>query len=393
MTHPFAAADARTPFSFAHRTCVDYGAGVATRVGERSASLGRRALLVTDVPLVEAGTVEPLLGSLKDSRVDVQVFSDVVPNPRVSTVEAVRDAILSWGADLVVAVGGGSVMDTAKAGSLLASCGGSLLDYEGENQVAQSLRGIVALPTTAGTGSEVTCWAVVTDEDRGLKMAIGAPEIAPRYALIDPVLSSTAPPGLTAGSGADALSHAIEAYTAKCSNVMSDALAIRAIEIIGVALPAAVRDGSDMDARGGMAIASLLAGMALSCSDTCAGHALAEAIGALADTPHGLACAICTPVALEFNAAAVPERVARIGEALGFAATGVPTAEAVQASLAGLRTFLSRVGIPPASSLGLTTADIPKLVEHALTNLGNPDNPVPLDADVFARLFATVIES
>jgi alcohol dehydrogenase class IV len=342
--------------------------------------------------LVETGLIQPLLGSLRDSRVDVQIFSDVVPNPRVSTVEAVRDAILDWEADHVVAVGGGSVMDAAKAGSLLSTCGGSLLDYEGENHIAESLRGIVALPTTAGTGSEVTCWAVVTDEDRGLKMAIGAPEIAPRYALIDPALSSTAPPSLTAGSGADALSHAIEAYTAKCCNVMSDALAIRAMEIIGAALPAAVRDGSDMDARGGMAIGSLLAGMALSCSDTCAGHALAEAIGALADAPHGLACAICTPVALEFNAAAVPERVARIGEALGFTVDDLPTAEAVQASLAGLRTFLSGVGTPPAASLGLTTADIPKLVEHALTNLGNPDNPVPLDADAFTRLFATVIE-
>jgi alcohol dehydrogenase class IV len=142
-----------------------------------------------------------------------------------------------------------------------------------------------------------------------------------------------------------------------------------------------------------MAIGSLLAGMALSCSDTCVGHALAEAIGALSDAPHGLACAICTPVALEFNAAAVPERVAQIGEALGFTAADTPTAEAVEVSLAGLRTFLAGIGIPPASSLGLTTADIPRLVEHAQTNLGNPDNPMPLDADVFARLFAVVIET
>jgi len=374
-------------FPFSLPTRIEFGPGVARRVGEEAAAFGRRALVVTDHGVREAGVIDPLFGDLRRCGLEYFEFADVEANPRVATVEKAAAVAVEHGADVVVAVGGGSVLDTAKVAAAIASHGGGVFDYEGSDKVPGPVIPVLALPTTSGTGSEVTCWAVITDESRHYKMAVGSPHLAPRVALVDPALTVTVPPAMTAGTGSDALSHAVEAYTARCSSPMSDALALYAIELVGLTLERAVNDGSDLEARCGMAMASLAAGIALGNADTSAGHAMAEALGGVFDTPHGLACGICLPWVLRLNLPAVEEKTARIGQALGLSTSPLSTRAGAEAGVDEVAALLKRVGIPSLRSLGVTRDDIPRLVSNAVLNLGNPDNPVDVDGEVFTSLF------
>jgi len=374
-------------FPFVLPTRIEFGPGVARLVVEEAASLGRRALVVTDHGVLEAGVIDPLVGELRRGGLDCRVFADVEANPRAATVDTAASVAVDHGADILVAIGGGSVIDTAKVVAAIVSHGGDVFDYEGGDKVPGPVIPLLALPTTSGTGSEVTCWAVITDESRHYKMAVGSPHLAPRVALVDPALTVTLPPAMTAGTGSDALSHAVEAYTARCSNPMSDALALYAIELVGLTLERAVNDGSDLEARCGMAMASLTAGIALGNADTSAGHAMAEALGGLFDTPHGLACGICLPWVLRLNLPAVEEKTARIGQALGLSTSQLPSRAAAEAAVDEVAALLRRVGIPSLRTLGVTRDDIPRLVNNAVTNLGNPDNPVDVDDTVFTGLF------
>jgi alcohol dehydrogenase len=264
--------------------------------------------------------------------------------------------------------------------------GGSCLDYEYDAAHGDRVPGptapVVAIPTTSGTGSEVTLWAIVTDTSRNYKAPIGSLHLAPRVALVDPLLTISLPPSVTAGTGVDALVHAIEAFTARCSNPISDALCLYAIELVSLHLVRAFDDGSDLEARSGMMLASLIAGMGFGNSDTAAVHSMGEALGGLKDVPHGMAMAICLPHVLRLNAQAVPEKIARLGESMGLSKPA--TAEAVINHIEGL---LNRLRIPALADYGVAEADVPALVRIALLNSGNPDNPVDVDAEVFARLY------
>ena len=196
------------------------------------------------------------------------------------------------------------------------------------DKVPSSATPLIAIPTTAGTGSEVTMWSVITDPERRIKTAVGSPYIAPRIALLDPELTRGLPPSLTATTGIDALTHAIEAYTARCSNPVSDALALYAIELIAGHLETAVKDGTNMASRGAMLLGSLLAGMAFGNSDTAAVHSMAEALGGMFNIPHGMANAICLPYVMGYNLPVVLERTARIGSALGTGNRSTPVGPA-----------------------------------------------------------------
>ena len=374
-------------FPFVLPTRVEFGPGVAERVGDEAAALGRRVMMVTDPGVLAAGLLDPMVETCKRLGLDCAVFSEIETNPRVASVEKAAAAASQHGADVLVAVGGGSSMDTAKIVAAIVSHGRGVLDYEGDSRVPGPVVPTIAVPTTSGTGSEVTFWAVATDPARNYKLAVSSVLLAPRVALVDPLLTVSLPQSLTAGTGADALSHAIEGYTARCSNPISDALALYAIELVGKSLERAVQDGTDVEARCGLSLASLTAGMAFGNADTSAAHAMAEALGGIFDAPHGLACGICTPYMLRFNLPAVEEKTARIGQALGLSTSHLPRREAAEAAVDGVAAFLARVGIPPMSSLGVTRDDIPRLVNIALMNVGNPDNPVDVDREVFTRLY------
>ena len=374
-------------FPFVLPTRIRFGPGEAQSVGDEARVLGRRAMVVTDRGVLEAGLIDPLVADLGRAGLDCTVFSDVESNPRVATVEKAAAITREYGADVLVAVGGGSSMDTAKIVAAIVSHGGGVLDYEGGDKVPGPVVPTIAVPTTSGTGSEVTFWAVATDVARSYKLAVSSVLLAPRVALVDPLLTVSLPPSLTAGTGADALSHAIEGYTARCSNPISDALALYAIELVGKTLERAVEDGADVEARCGLSLASLIAGMSFGNADTSAAHAMAEALGGIFDAPHGLACGICTPYMLRFNLPAVEEKTMRIGQALGMSLSDLPVREAAEAAVDGVAALLTRAGIPPMSSLGVTRDDIPRLVSIALMNVGNPDNPVDVDARVFTSLF------
>lgn len=366
---------------------IQFGPGVAQTVGQEAAALGRKAMVVTDPGVSGAGLVEPIVSDVERAGLECAVFAEVEANPRIATVERAAAFAKEYGAEILIAVGGGSVIDTAKIVCAIVSHGGGVLDYEGYDRVPGPVVPLIALPTTSGTGSEVTFWAVATDVSRNYKLAVSSVLLAPCVALVDPLLTMSLPPAVTAGTGFDALSHAIEAYTARCSNPISDGLALYAIELVAMNLERAVHDGADVEARCGMALASLTAGISFGNADTSAAHAMGEALGGLFDAPHGLACAASLPYMTRFNLPAVTEKTARIGRALGLRTADLPLQDAAEATVDGLRELGKRVGVPTIRSFGATEKDIPKLVSIAMLNVGNADNPVDVDEAVFTDLF------
>ena len=210
---------------------------------------------------------------------------------------------------------------------------------------------------------------------------------------MDPLVTWSMPPQVTATTGMDALAHAVEAFTARCSNPISDSLCLYAIELTGEFLERAVADGGDAEARAGMMLASLLAGIAFGNADTAAVHSMGEALGGLFDLAHGLTIAICLPHVLRLNARAVPTKVARIGRALGLPTEGPSAEEASEATVNHLSDLIRRLGIPSLAELGVTRADIPKLVEIAMRNTGNPDNPVEVSGEVLTKLYLEALSN
>lgn len=374
-------------FPFLLQTRIEFGPGVAGRLGEEAAALGRRPLVVTDPGVAGAGLIEPLVDRLGDAGLDTCVFSGVEANPRAATVDAVASAGKEHGADLVVAIGGGSALDSGKGAAAVISHGGTIYDYEGLDMVPGPTIPVIALPTTSGTGSEVTAWSIVTDPVRSYKMAIGGAYLSPLLALVDPELTLTLPPVPTAMTGIDALTHAIESFTARCSNPVSDGLALYAVELITTNVEYAVEHGDDIEARSALLLGSLIAGIAFANADTAAVHAMAEALGGVFNVPHGVANAVCLPHVMRLNIEAVPEKTARLGRAMGLSPQNLTDPESAEATVAEVEALLKRLHTPSLRDLGVTEVDIPSLVNVAMMNTGNVDNPVEVDDESFARLF------
>ncbi|HSL96697.1 MAG TPA: iron-containing alcohol dehydrogenase, partial [Thermoleophilia bacterium] len=318
----------------------------------------------------------------------VTVFDRVDPNPRVASVRAGADVARADGCDVLVAVGGGSVIDTAKAVGLVLANGGDVVDYDftldEPRPIERPITPLVAVPTTAGTGSEVTFWAVVTDPERREKLGVGGPPMAPAVALVDPELTLTLPAGLTAFTGLDALTHAVEALAATNAGPLSDLCALRAVSLAATSLRHAVADGGDRAARRDMALASLLAGAAFTNADVGAVHCIAEVVGGLYDLPHGLVCALYLPPVVEFSAAAAPERYAAVAAALGAAGDAGDAAERAATLVApALRRLARDLGVPTAAVAGVRAADHERIAERCAETIGEYAVPRPLVADDF----------
>jgi alcohol dehydrogenase len=365
-------------FSFALGTRIRLELGGVRHVGDECLALGARSvLLVTDPGVVAAGLVEPVLTALQTAGVSASVFQQVDSNPTAENVERAAVQAQIDECTVLVAVGGGSPLDTAKGAAILAVLGGRVGDYEGWDLVPGQPLPVVAIPTTAGTGSEVSFWAVIGDADHR-KMSLGSPRLAPRVALLDPELTYTLPPHLTAYTGLDALTHAIEAYTALSSNPVSDALAIAAVERIGRDLMTAVHTPRDESARSSLLVASTMAAAAFNCSDLGAVHCMSEAVGALHNIHHGLANAILLAHVMAFNEPAVLVKYSEVARALG--KPGWSAVEAVRGLVDGL-------GVPSLANVGVHEEDLPALARLAVRHPCLPGNPRLITDEDFRSLF------
>ncbi len=347
-----------------------FGAGVVDEVGGvvRDRLGSARPLLVTDKGIVGAGIAERLLTRFPG----LPVFDEVEPNPKHTTVDRAGELARDVRADLVIGLGGGSALDAAKAVALLAVNPGGIEDYEGRERYTKTPLPVVAIPTTCGTGSEVTWVAVITHTGRRFKMSIKGPKMYPAAALVDPGLLASLPAPLVASTGLDALTHAIEAITARPATPISDTLAFEAVRLIFRCLPDAYRDiGKNGEAREGLMMGSLLAGMAFGNSDVGAVHCLAESIGSLYDTPHGVANAVFLPLVMEFNLEASP-KYGFIAAAAGLDGRGQDAARQLVERIRELSRGLS---IPGFRELGIPEADFPRIARKSFENNSNPSNP------------------
>jgi alcohol dehydrogenase len=377
-------------FRFNLPTRIEFGSGVLSLVGQVAAEItgGRRVLLVSDEGLKKAGLVSRVEGSLKAAGFELLIFDQVKPNPRASDCEAGGEEAKAFGADLIVALGGGSVLDSAKAIALLQTHGGLLRTYEGRGKVTRPVMPIIAIPTTAGTGSEVTRSAVITDTVRQFKMTVKDLLLAPKLALVDPETTYSLPKGLTASTGMDALVHAIEAYTCTEANPMADLLALEAMRNIYSALPRVVRDGSDYEARDAMMFGSLLAGLAFSHSDVAAVHCMAEAVGGLYDIPHGVANSIFLPVVTAYNATADYNKHAAAAVACGLPVGGLSDQEAAEYLVRELALLGAEIDIPRLKDLDMINpADFPRLAQASAINGSTPSNCRPVNEKDYLALF------
>lgn len=331
-------------------------------------------LLVTDPGIKKAGLLNDIYTSLAEAGITYDEFSDVKPNPRDTDCDAAANMIRDKKIDGILAVGGGSSMDTAKAVSILYTNGGTITDYEGAFTVKKTPLPIICIPTTAGTGSEVTFFSVITDIKRKFKMSILDYQIGPKLALLDPDLTASLPAPIAASTGMDALTHAIEAYTCRLANPITDGLALHAIKLISQNLVEAVYGKENEQARENMLIGSLIAGIAFGNSDVASVHCISEAIGGIYDTPHGVANAIFLPYVFKHNMEANLSRHADVGYAMGVNPQ-LPPKEAAQAAVEKLFELSEKVNIPKFNQIErVNPADFPTLAENAKNNISDPSN-------------------
>lgn len=374
-----------------------FGAGQRHSLGQIAAKLGRRALVVSDARLTGDPDFVAMVAQLEEQGIAVAVDGSVLPDVPVELALASADAARDFAPDLVIGIGGGSCLDMAKCVAVLLAHGGRPQDYYGEHKVPGPVLPLIAIPTTAGTGSEVTPVAVLSDAERSLKVGISSPYLIPAASICDPDLTATCPPGLTAIAGADALTHAIEAFTAirrdpvpgiaqervfVGKNALSDHFALRAIALLWQGLEAACRDGADREARERVMLGATLAGLAFGVAGTAAAHAIQYPVGALTHTPHGAGVACLMPYVMQWNA---PTISAELGEIA--AAMGLSDADAVIPAIGDL---FGRIGIPPTlKDLGLAEDRLDWVAEQScgIARLIQ-NNPRPLDRDDMNRLVA-----
>jgi alcohol dehydrogenase class IV len=303
---------------------IRFGWGEAATLPEAAARVGRRPLLVTGSALRRAGRLEPLLESLRSAGLEPALHEGVPAEPTLAALQQAMEACVETAADSVIALGGGSVLDIGKAVAALAGAGATATEFFAGHPIPSIGRPIIALPTTSGTGSEVTRVCVLSDPERRRKASIRADSMLPRLAIVDPELTVSCPATVTAYSGMDAFVQAVEAYVSNGANPLTDALALEAARLAAGALEAAVRDGSDTGAREAMALGSLMAGLALNTARLGLVHGLAHPIGALSGAAHGLLCGLLLPAVMEFNLGAAEAKYGRLARELG-AKGGIPT--------------------------------------------------------------------
>jgi alcohol dehydrogenase len=379
------------PFSFILPTEIRYGEGVVSGLPDELTikNIGS-VLVISDPGIMEQPFAAVILDELARAGIKSAVFDRVEPNPKDRNVtEAVKKAA-EMHAEAIVALGGGSPIDCAKAVSVVAALGGKVRDYEDPSRINRPVLPLYTVPTTAGTGSEVTFGSVITDTTEHFKFTIKSPNIAPRVAFIDPLYTHSKPPKLTAATGLDALTHAVEAYTSKAANPLSNACALYAVQLINRHLITAVEQPGNSGARAGMMTGSLLAGIAFSHSDVASVHCIAEAMGGRYDTPHGICNAVALPVVMEYNLDFAEGRYAEIASAMGFQFASFR--EGAELAVARVKELVRETGLPDFSSFEAKEADFQELAEKAERNGSNKDNPRPMTAEDYMEILRRLVK-
>ena len=349
---------------------VHFGLGVSEKIGEIVKSYGgKNALIVTDRVLGPAGIIEKISRSLSGAGVQSVVYDGVVTEPTTQQVEEGLAMYRKGNCDLVIALGGGSCIDAAKGIAVLATNGGRLQDYEGRGKIKKPKAPLIAVPTTAGTGSEVSWGAVITDTERKVKFIVHSPLNIPEEAIEDPLLTLSMPPSITASSGMDALTHAIEGFISTReanqgygSLPLIQFFALPAIELIGKNLRQAWANGKDLEARSNMLLGQLLAGFTFANNGTTLAHGMARPLGAYFHVPHGLANAIVLPRVMEFTWMAVPDKFAQIARAMGEDTAGLSVIQAAEKAVAAVKRLCLDVQIPKLSELGIGKDEYEKVL-------------------------------
>jgi alcohol dehydrogenase len=348
----------------------------------------RKALIVTDTVLNKLGVAGRIQLLLTAQEIQSVVFDGAQPNPTVGNVRAGLAQLKQHECDFVISLGGGSPHDCAKGIALCATNGGEIADYEGVDRSSKPQLPLVAINTTAGTASEMTRFCIITDEERHIKMAIVDRNVTPIMSVNDPELMLAKPKGLTAATGMDALTHAVEAYVSTAATPITDACALKAVELISRNLRTAVAHGDNLEAREQMAYAQFLAGMAFNNASLGYVHAMAHQLGGFYDLPHGVCNALLLPHVEAFNVETSAARLADVARAMGEAVEGMDAASGARACLAAIRRLSVDIGIPASlSELGVKENDIPLLAANALKDACGLTNPRRASQDDIEDIF------
>ncbi len=350
------------------------GQGALAEGLSQIAQLGfKKAFLVTDAPLVQMGMAQQVADRLAEKGIEYVIFDGVKPNPTVGNVNAGLEQLNKAQADFIISLGGGSVHDCAKGIALVASNGGKIEDYEGLNQSKKPQMTLIAINTTAGTASEMTRFTIITDESRHVKMAIVDSNVTPFLSINDSELMEGMPAGLTAATGMDALTHAVEAYVSTIASPITDACALKAIALVARYLPTAVREPNHKEAREQMAYAQFLAGMAFNNASLGYVHAMAHQLGGFYDLPHGVCNALLLPHVEAFNMSVASERLNEVGQVLGANNSDLKDLDVI----AAIKKLADIVGIPKSlEELGVKREDFDTLADNALKDVCGLTNPV-----------------
>jgi alcohol dehydrogenase class IV len=370
-------------FQFTTAGKIMFGHGSLSLLPKEARSLGSRALLVTGGrSLAASGRLNHIRSSLLEAGVEVLLFDRVEPEPSTDTVDAAICEFCRLKADLVIGIGGGSALDVAKAVAGLAQADCPARDYVAGEEVPPRQVGLIAVPTTSGTGTEVTRVSVLSDKSAGVKVGIRADSWVPDVALVDPDLTLNAPPTITAQTGMDAFVQAIESYISSGANPFTDPFALKAVGLIAASLPAAYRSGSDREARDNMALGSLMAGVALANARLGLVHGLAHPIGARTGAHHGLICALLLNAVLEYNLPSSEHRLAQLAREVGAVRAEVPSQDAAAAFLPFCRNLLHDVGIGSTpEALRVSEDQMPALITETLASGSTKSNPRPVSAE------------
>jgi len=374
------------------------GVGASEKVGEESTKLGgKKCLIVTDKVLVELGTLEGIKQAFGQSKMQFAMYDKVSTEPTVKYVEEGLKVYQENMCDFLVAVGGGSAIDTAKAIAVMVTNAGSITDYQGLGKITKAGVPLMAIPTTAGTGSEVTMYTIITDTASNVKMLIGSPFLIAQIIIADPLLTLSCPPSLTAAVGVDALTHAIEAYVSVKAQPMSDIFCLSALELISCNLRQAWAHGNNIEAREKTMLGALQAGIAFSNSSVALVHGMSRPIGAHFHVPHGASNAALLGVVTEFSLIGNPARYARIAQAMGEDISGKTDLEAAHLALRSIKRLLADIQVPSLRELGVDKAVLdqmaPTMTEDAIMSGSPANNPRQATKDDIIALYKLAYSS
>lgn len=367
-----------------------FGVDARLMAGRYASNLGiKRALLVTDGNVIGAGWAGDVEQSLFEAGIQVRRFTGVSPNPRDREVMAGADSYLESGCDALIAVGGGSVIDCAKGIGIVISNGSSILDYEGIDRVAVPMPPLICVPTTGGTSADLSQFAIITNTAEQVKIAVVSKAVVPDVALVDPLTLTSMDPYLTACTGMDALSHAIEAYVSNAASPITDLHAMEAMRLVACSLRRTVEEPDNMEERGQMMLASLQAGLAFSNASLGAVHSMAHSLGGYRDLPHGECNALLLPHVIDYNFSRAPERFRRVAGALGIPVDGLGDADMRSSLIRGVIDLRRQCGIDGTlANRGISIDDVGLLAGKAIKdacNATNPRTPTRMDLDAVYR--------